>query len=405
MADGKENRIDLRGDGRIILYKRAGLKDPVWQVRVRVPNSTGYKRVTTKTADQREAERFALNYYEDLYIHVKTGGSIKSKTFKQVFAEWEKHVATMGHTRRGGSWDETIERVRTYALTFFGQMRMTDIGPVQFADYWEWRKKNYNRTKPSNGTLRRERTCILPVFKYAVSKGYITAVPETEPPKATLERRPTFTLEEWQKLYKAARKWVAEGKSKATGRQRFLAQQYVMILANTGLRVGELRGLRWSDLRTAKTDEGSRMIAEVRGKTGAREVVFQAGAQKYVERLYDRRTEELGDTPPLDEVLFCHKDGTPIQTMKTAFNSLLEFAEIPVERNGGSRTIYSLRHFYATMRLSNDTSPFLLAKQMGTSVEMLEKFYGQTVSSSLAARISKGNQTVGTGTGSEYPFG
>ena len=31
------------------------------------------------------------------------------------------------------------------------------------------------------------------------------------------------------------------------------------------------------------------------------------------------------------------------------------------------------------MRLSNDTSPFLLARQMGTSVEMLEKFYGQTV--------------------------
>jgi hypothetical protein len=126
LPDEKENRIDLRGDGRIILYKRAGLKDPVWQVRVRVPNSTGYKRVTTKTADQREAERFAVNYYEDLYIHVKTGGSIKSKTFKQVFAEWEKHVATMGHTRRGGSWDETIERVRTYALCANSQFELID---------------------------------------------------------------------------------------------------------------------------------------------------------------------------------------------------------------------------------------------------------------------------------------
>jgi hypothetical protein len=41
------------------------------------------------------------------------------------------------------------------------------------------------------------------------------------------------------------------------------------------------------------------------------------------------------------------------------------------------------------MRLSNDTNPFLLAKQMGTSVEMLEKFYGQTVSSELAAQITK----------------
>ena len=57
------------------------------------------------------------------------------------------------------------------------------------------------------------------------------------------------------------------------------------------------------------------------------------------------------------------------------------------------------------MRLSNDTSPFLLAKQMGTYVEMLEKFYGQTVSSALAARISKGNQTVGDENGKVYPFG
>jgi integrase len=405
MASDGDVRIDLRGDGRVILYKRDNLKDPVWQARVRVPNSTGYKRITTKTSDQREAERFALNYYEELYIHVKTGGSIKSKTFKQVFAEWEKHVATMGHTRKGGSWEATIERIRVYALTFFGPMRMNDIGPVQFADYWEWRKKNYNRTKPTNGTLRRERTSILPVFKYAVSKGYLTAVPDTDPPKATLERRPTFTLEEWQKIYTAARKWVTEGQTKATSRQRNLAQLYILILANTGLRVGELRGLRWGDLRTVKTEDDTRLIAEVRGKTGAREVVFQAGAQKYVERLYDRRIEELGENPPTDEVLFCHKDGTPIQSMKTGFNALLKFAGVPVERNGGSRTLYSLRHFYATMRLSNDTSPFLLARQMGTSVEMLEKFYGQTVSSALAARISKGNQTVGDGNGKVYPFG
>jgi integrase len=73
--------------------------------------------------------------------------------------------------------------------------------------------------------------------------------------------------------------------------------------------------------------------------------------------------------------------------MKTGFNALLKFAGVPVERNGGSRTLYSLRHFYATMRLSNDTSPFLLARQMGTSVEMLEKFYGQTVSFFLGHRF------------------
>jgi integrase len=49
MAKDGDVRIDLRGDGRLILCKRLGLKDPVWQARVRVPNSTGCTRITTKT--------------------------------------------------------------------------------------------------------------------------------------------------------------------------------------------------------------------------------------------------------------------------------------------------------------------------------------------------------------------
>ena len=49
MAEDTEVRIDLRGDGRIILYKRVGLKVPVWQARIRVTSSTVYKRVATKS--------------------------------------------------------------------------------------------------------------------------------------------------------------------------------------------------------------------------------------------------------------------------------------------------------------------------------------------------------------------
>ncbi len=54
-------KIDVRGDGRVILYKREDLKNPKWQVRIRVPNATGYKIVSSKTENKREAERFALD--------------------------------------------------------------------------------------------------------------------------------------------------------------------------------------------------------------------------------------------------------------------------------------------------------------------------------------------------------
>ena len=400
-----EDQRDLRGDGRVILYKRAGLKNPKWQVRIRVPNASGYKIVSTKTDDLREAERFALNLYEDTYLHVKAGGTVQSKTFKQVFEDWKKYVTTMGHTRRGGSWDSTIGRIETYAIPFFGTKKINTIGPAEFSDYWAWRKKNFNRKQPSNGTLKRERTSILPVFKHAVSRGYISTMPDTAPPKAALERRPTFTLDEWTTIYTKARDWVDEGESKATWRQRFMLQQYILILANTGLRVGEARNLKWSDLRTVSSPEGNRLVAEVDGKTGIREVVFMSESELYVKRLYDLRRKELGDKPPQNGLVFCHKDGTEIQTMKNAFIALLAYAEVPLERNGGKRTLYSLRHFYATMRLSHDTSPFLLAKQMGTSVEMLEKFYGQTVSSELAAQITRSNRAkITTGREKDYPF-
>ncbi len=403
MPEPDEERIDVRGDGRVLLYKRSGLKNPKWQARIRVPNAVGYKVVSTKTADRREAERRALDLYEDLYLRVKSGGSIKTKTFKQVFEEWEKVVGTMGPTRQGGDWTPTIDRVRNYALEFFGPMRIEDIGAAEFSRYWVWRKDNHRRKSPANATLRRERTSILPVFRFAVQRGYLKAMPDTAAPKATSERRPTFTLAEWRKIFRAARSWVQEGKKKATWRDRYVSQQVFLILANTGMRVGELRGLRWGDLRTVQSGEVSHLVAYVRGKTGKREVVFQGGADTYVKRLFDLRKAELGQNPAPTDFVVCHKDGTAIGTMMRSFRSLLSHAGIPAEKDGGTRTVYSLRHFYATQRLSHDTSPFLLAKQMGTSVEMLEKFYGQTVTSALAAQITKGSPSTNQ-VDRAYPF-
>lgn len=399
MADSSASeRIDVRGDGRIILYKREGLKDPKWQARIRIPNAKGYKIVTTKTSDVKEAERFAANLYEDLYLHVKAGGSLQTKTFRQVFDEWTDYAKSMGHTRQGGSWDSTIGRVEVYALRFFGDFKINAIGKSEFTDFWAWRKSNFNKKMPSNGTLRRERTSILPLFKYALAKGYISKMPETNPPKVKGERRPTFSPSEWQTVQRSAVKWLKEGKKLATWRDRYVALHAFVILAYTGLRVGELRTLRWSDLWSVKEKNGGKYLAgRVRGKTGSREFVFQPGSEVSIRLLYRMRCREIAKLHPehsdlrphIDSLVVCHPDGRPIQTMKHSFESLLRFAGVPQEKDGKRRTIYSLRHMYATKRLSKETNPFLLARQMGTSVEMLEQFYGQTVTSTLAAEITK----------------
>ena len=55
---------------------------------------------------------------------------------------------------------------------------------------------------------------------------------------------------------------------------------------------------------------------------------------------------------------------------------MLKYCEVPISKEGMNRTIYSLRHFYGTQRLRGNINPYILVKNMGTSVEMIEKFYG-----------------------------
>ena len=96
--------------------------------------------------------------------------------------------------------------------------------------------------------------------------------------------------------------------------------------------------------------------------------------------LWDYRSSELVETEsdtPLDEFVFCHFDGSSIGKMNKSFGSLMEYCDTQRDVYGEKYTIYSLGHFYAQMRLNEEVSVYDLASQMGTSVEMISRFYDQ----------------------------
>lgn len=401
----KSDKIDLRGDGRIVLYKRPGQKIPKWQVDIKVPGALGKKTLSTRTSDIDEAKRFAVDHYDQLSIHVFAGGQLKAHSFRSVFEEWKASSRVAGKTVHGGPWEETVARVERYALEFFDRTDIQKIGSKEFVDFLIWRETNFERKKPSQDTLKRERTSILALFKFAKSQRYISELPELPRPNAKSRRRPTFSDQEYKALYRNARKWVAEGYKMSSGRHRFLAYRFFLTLANTGMRIGELRKVKWSDLRTVQTSDGtSRLVATVDGKTGQREVVFQPGTEVHVQSVYDNRKFELGHHPPTDEFVFCHPNGEEISSYRNSFKSLLSFCGVTLMKDGMNRSPYSFRHFYATKRLENDTNPYLLAKQMGSSIEMIEKHYGHVISSQVASLITKGNQTSTVQNKKNYPF-
>ena len=61
----------------------------------------------------------------------------------------------------------------------------------------------------------------------------------------------------------------------------------------------------------------------------------------------------------------------------SGFEQALNEAGVLRGSDGKKRVPYSLRHTYATMRISEGVSVFQLAANIGTSVEMIENFYGK----------------------------
>jgi integrase len=82
-------------------------------------------------------------------------------------------------------------------------------------------------------------------------------------------------------------------------------------------------------------------------------------------------------------------DGTPIHTFKKEFMTLIAEAGVAFDRDGQRRTIYSLRHTYATFRLQEGVNHFVLARNMGTSVKMPEQFYGHVSNRAMAGELTK----------------
>lgn len=357
----KSERLDLRGDGRIIIWARG--KKGIYQARIKVPNSKGFALRSTNTSNKNEAIAVATNLYDEFYFSIKQGGSLKTgPAYRDVWKEWDQY-----EPRKKITGD-----VLRYSVPYFDKTPIADITPAKMSDFWLWRQANGKKKNPASSTLKREMTYITGLFRFAVGRGYLKSIPNLNPLQITDDgkRRSTFTAKEWQTILDSMESWVNQ-KGIATSRDRQLAADNFRILANTGIRVGEARSLKWADIRR----DGNYTILTVSGKTGTRECVGLAGTDAAFDRV--RRLTDKHD------LVFCHPDGRPIQSFKKSWSAVLKHAGVEQR----DRSIYSLRHYFATQRLMNGVSVYILSKQMGTSVEMIEKFYGHLLHSDVAEQI------------------
>lgn len=381
-----KNQTKILG-GQITLYQRDDLKDATWHMRVRIEGHKGYVRRATRETSLAKATDKALLIYGELNERKAQSIPLQKKNFAEIADSFAREAKSRMEEGRSsaGRYEIVVGTLNRYLLPYFGKMDINYIQPKDMLAYRQWRlnyyitgpgkkKKTVLKVKPSQATLRMEWTILRGVFKHGVEMRQVNpsvlAMIKPEPTKTT--KRSAFTTDEWKALQAFMPGWVASAKTVHGMRQRQLIRDYVMIMANSGMRKGEARHLKWRDYRIHITEHGRWPILHVKGKTGERDVVCQPGVEVYLE---SQRNRGYHDQP--DDFIFCHEDGKAIKHLR-GFTHLLSSAKMALDAQQRKRTIYCLRHTYATQRLENGANVYWLKQNMGTSVAMIEKHYGQT---------------------------
>ena len=226
------------------------------------------------------------------------------------------------------------------------------------------------------------------VLKTANRHGWLPYLPDISAPSkmsGKITHRAWFSPEEYKQLYQATRERAKNPKNPRWKLACENLHDYVLFMANTGLRPDEAARLEFRDVAIV-TDEatGERILEiEVRGKRGVGFCKSMTGAVMPFERLRKRKKPQ-----PTDRVFG--------KTQRDLFNIILGEINLKTDRDGNRRTAYSLRHTYICLRLMEGADIYQIAKNCRTSVEMIEKFYASHIKNTLdaaAINVRKPKQT------------
>ncbi len=384
---------ELIEDGNVLLFVRNG----ILQARI-YKGDRRYLYRSLKTTKLDEARKEALRLLHITQFKQQAGLPLTQISMAQLIDEYvamrEKDYALAKITTQTASNERhtsihmlrQIKRVVKFWREYCGGIAVDMIDNSVLRDYITWRKEYYHRIpveqrprncklNPADKTLQWELTLGKMLINHAHDRGYRgkTQLPTYSFTAKKKIVRPAFTRLDFKTLLQALRNLVRQTKSDRFYYARRLLQTYVLILSDTGMRVGEANNLKWADLTPIVDGLGRKNYEiRVRGKTGVRSVVGRTNVYSYFERI--RNLNAINDA---GDYVFRMKDGSKIITLIDQFQRVLEQANIATNADGERYTLYSLRHFYAVRFLRKGIPVWDIARNMGTSVQIIQDYYGK----------------------------
>ena len=381
-------------NGALTLFKRK--RSHQWQCRFKLANGN-WHTASTGTDDLALAKVQSIAIYEATRAKTDAGLAILRKTFRQVALAEIGNMARMMENKTGKrTYRDYTFAINKYLIPFFGAKEIETITVDDLADFESWREAEMGKM-PMASTKRNHASAYIRVINYGRESGAVglnRAVPILNSKGTKSTPRPAFTNEEIEQLRAYFPTWLTSSYTEHTAEMRRLCIAYVEFLLATGIRHGtEALPLRWRHIQWHWMDGKRYVRIWVSGKTGPRYLIARHEVVEVLERLlvwqglpYKNLTEIID--AKLDKPVFKRPNGDTLSHMPNIFRNLMKRSGLLEDGAGQTRTLYSLRHTYATQSLSRGVDIHTLAKQMGTSVGMIERHYSKMTATMAADKLA-----------------
>lgn len=348
--------------GSVSKFKRKGKRDG-WRARIDIEESTysNRKQISKVFDTKSEAEQWLAKKNHEIYSGTYIQPS--EMPLKDWLNEWMEQFAKVGIR------ENTYNTYRTYldnhTIPKLGHIPLKDVTTSRIQQF-------YNDLNLASATVKHIHAVLRKALEKAVTLGHIKSNPadgkKVEIPKPDKEHQELryWTQDQVSKFLSAVEEHT---------NPIFATLFYLAI--HTGMRRGELLGLRWQDVNFAKSElniqqsitrdpTGKMHTNAPKTKHSKRSIALDAWVisklrehQDYMEYLQ----EQLGNAFERSDLVFTSTNGKIIHVsnLRRSFNAVIKHADIPKIR------FHDLRHTHASIYLSHGTNPKVIQERLGHS--------------------------------------
>lgn len=388
-------------DGKITLYQTIIKRDkkevtnPVWQATIRSASTTGRLRISTKEKNLELAKEAARKLFYQSEARAQQGQKLNATKFAKAGRDYLVWLEQNSPTRN--KFITHKRYLETHLIPHFGKKNLTAITTDNIETYYENRKRQgaTGDGKPVSGYSKNAMSAVInAVYNYAIRRGLVAKAPAM-PRYEAFATRPSFSLSEMDTLQEKLNAWInydiKNNDSNHIQDYRKLFRLYINMIYYGGMRVGaEMSSIHWSNIEYREKDGQKFVFISVNTSKNKKGIIQKRGVVAMPQLIpYLEYIKEQPRIYNKNGFVFVHpnstqlkKDfiGTPIRSFRSQWDSFMDFSGLRKENKPPhrERCLTSLRHTYMEQRILNNDVPLIaLAKNCGTSIAVIQKWYAE----------------------------